>query len=398
MDVDFVRRRGSVLAVLEQARWPLVLLFLLAGRLLLTGLALAATNLLPFNQSLYEQNLVVLDPQSLPGVWLRFDAGYYVDIARQSYASFGKDTNFLPLYPLFVNVLAGGSRLVEPNASAGMWISNVAFLFSGLLFWQLTRDTLGARAAWAALASLVVFPTSFFFSAIYTESLFLFFSLLVWWFARKRQYEVAALAVVLASLTRVTGLLLVIIPLVELLERKPARMIWRFLATGAIASLGLLVLLAFNWALHDNPLAFMNAQSATMGRSITPPWTTVIDSLRAIAGEGEYRTNYFSRLSTLHDLAYLLFFTGLGGLAFLWLPRSLSGYMAAVLLLHYCSHGPSLLGVYSVSRYVVVIFPGFMVMGLLLERGGRWRWLAYGAMAAGLIVLTAWWVTGRWVA
>lgn len=397
MNEQTVARKRIPLAGLRQVNWLAPLIFLLVGRIVLSGLALAATNTLPFAKILYEYDLVALDPQKLPGVWLRFDAGYYLNIAREGYSGDAKQINFLPAYPLMIRWLAGGSHSMEANAWAGLAISNLALILGGLLLWRITREESGPGAAWAALVSLAVFPTAFFFSAIYSESLFLLLSLLVYWLARRGRYELAALAVSAASVTRVTGILLALILLVEILAQKPARLWLRLLLSGALASSGMLAFLAYNWAARGSPIAFITAQSVTMGRSITPPWVTLIDSVAAIAGVGEYRDNWFSRLATLQDLAAMLLFAALAVLAFWKLRKSLAWYGAAAMLALFCSHGPSLLGVYSGARYVLMVFPGFIVMGMLLDRYRRFKWLAWSASALLMVGLTAWWVTGHWV-
>ena len=76
-----------------------------------------------------------------------------------------------------------------------------------------------------ALAALVVlllllFPTSIFFNAVYTESLFLLLSVASVYFIRKGRYREAGILGFLAALTRVTGVLLFVLAAVEFFSQK----------------------------------------------------------------------------------------------------------------------------------------------------------------------------------
>jgi hypothetical protein len=73
-------------------------------------------------------------------------------------------------------------------------------------------------------------------------------------------------------------------------------------------------------------------------------------------------------------------------------------YFCAATLLLMMSHGPYTLGVYAMARYVLVLFPGFMAIGILLTRHPRVRRPAWALSAALLVFETAWFAAGRWVA
>ena len=79
---------------------------------------------------------------------------------------------FWPLYPLLVglgHLLSGWSvQLV------GVVLSHLAFLPALVLLHRLVRLDFGAAAAGRTVWLVALFPTAFFFSAVYTESLFLF--------------------------------------------------------------------------------------------------------------------------------------------------------------------------------------------------------------------------------
>src|SRR5579875_4117378 len=149
----------------------------------------------------------------------RWDAAWYLLIARAGYApSLGSATvarsAFFPLYPLLIRLLSfGGGETVR--AVAGVTISLAALAVAAVLLFALARAELIAtagfsprraeRAAALAVAFLCLAPVSFFFSAIYPESLFLALSLAVFWFARQGRFLPASLLAALAAATRPTG-------------------------------------------------------------------------------------------------------------------------------------------------------------------------------------------------
>jgi hypothetical protein len=170
----------------------------------------------------------------------RWDAAWYLVIAHYGYrpelgALTASRTAFFPLYPLGVRVLADIG--LEP-VIAGVLLSVVA-LAAGL--YGLHRLTTlevarlrhhgytdgwrrGASAAGAApfveldgreVARLVVLltafaPMAFFFSAVYSESLYLALSVGVFLCARRGRWASAALLGALASATRSTGVVLML--------------------------------------------------------------------------------------------------------------------------------------------------------------------------------------------
>jgi Gpi18-like mannosyltransferase len=106
-----------------------------------------------------------------------------------------------------------------------LFVSTVATLALYFCFHRLARlDLENDEAAWRATLLFVVFPVSYVFYAPYTESTFLLFAVLLFYFARKRRWVLAGLCGALATLTRQQGLFLMVPLVMELWsakERKP---------------------------------------------------------------------------------------------------------------------------------------------------------------------------------
>jgi hypothetical protein len=149
---------------------------------------------------------------------LRFDAGWYLSVARVGYLwapgdrERGRQQNivFFPALPMGMRVLGYVfGRSGVGFLYAGVLISHVAFLVALVLLFELARDDLGDEgAAGAAVLLLCTYPFSLFHGAVYTESLYLL-GVVGAVLACKRERWVQAIAWgTLVGLTRPNGFLL----------------------------------------------------------------------------------------------------------------------------------------------------------------------------------------------
>ncbi len=149
----------------------------------------------------------------------RWDAAWYLVIAHYGYRpEFGaltaSRTAFFPLYPLGVRLLSG---LSLAPVIAGVALS-VAALAAGLYglhrLMDLEAARLGLRERGEAarlVVLLVAFaPMAFYFSAVYSESLYFALSVGVFLCARRAQWGKAAALAALAGATRSTGIVLMV--------------------------------------------------------------------------------------------------------------------------------------------------------------------------------------------
>jgi hypothetical protein len=157
--------------------------------------------------------------------WVRFDAGYYLEIARNGYhpptAGEGPNAGFLPLLPACIALAAAVG--VNPFLAAVL-IPNAAFI-GGLACAgrAALRVTGSPRTVWLGCGVLVTYPFGFYFSAPYQESLYLLAAaggLLAWYVQRPVPAGVAGMV---AALARLTALAL---PL-GLFAEAPGRGAWR---------------------------------------------------------------------------------------------------------------------------------------------------------------------------
>lgn len=320
-------------------------------------------------------------------MWYQWDAHWYMSIAAEGYQWLPEDQSnvaFFPLYPVAVKLLGaliGGRYLL-----AGLALS-LAFLAGGMFFlYRLVAKDYGENVAGRTVLLLAVFPTSVFFSTMYTESLFLMTSVAAFYYARSGRWALAGGWGLLASLTRITGLWL-FLPLVwELASQKkflakdvgPAAL-WLTLVPGGIG----LYMLYLNFG-FGRPFAFAETQVVGWGHGLTSVWTSLSRDLSFLIEQSEPWVLYEFAATTLLILGVIAGLKKLRG--------SYNIYMLVSLLV------PLLGGTTkSMSRYLLVAFPVFIVMSIYTKKRVP-RYFVYALSLILLALSTAAFVSGRWVA
>ncbi|MCA1688280.1 MAG: glycosyltransferase family 39 protein [Actinobacteria bacterium] len=396
------RGLGFVLLVYATSR----LLYLVAGALL--------ARVVPVGDF---QRITRDVPSGTMNLWSHWDGEHYVALAASGYLQPPDNISpaFFPLYPLLIRSFAElfGGPISQPSLSVwGVLISLLALPFALYFVYRIAEDGWGERVARITVLALAFFPTSFFLNAVYTESLFLALSAGSLWAARVRKDLLLACALAaFATATRNVGVFLIAPLAYEWLKGGVGREygLWRGAACLALASSGLLWYAAYLWQRFGSPLLFYTEQQR-WGREATNPLTALRGTL-VKAGEGVGR--FFDpglwedpSLGRLADHvgaannAYNLLFLGLA-LALLLaglrvLPLSLSAY-AFLLILPPAFFGTAQGPLMGLPRYVLVAFPLFIVLGVLLKNRrllGAWLILS----GAASLVLCALFVSWRYVA
>lgn len=320
-------------------------------------------------------------------MWYQWDANWYMSITVDGYGWVAADQSnvaFFPLYPLALRGagwLLGGHYLV-----AGLLLSSL-FLIGGMLWlYRLVEDDFGEDIARSAVWLLAIFPTSVFFTSLYTESLFLMTSVAAFYYARRERWAMAGAFGFLASLTRVTGLLLIIPLLYEYLSRRSfsIRRVRPACLWLALVPAGLVCYMVYLYFVMGKPLAFAETQTVGWGHEFTPVVGSFTHDIPFLLDQSEVWVIY-----ELAATAMLAAFTVLG---FRMLPRSYGLYMLVSLLF------PLLGGTTkSMSRYLLVIFPVFVMLSLLSRRKLARRTIVAASVAL-LCLSTMAFASGRWVA
>jgi len=154
---------------------------------------------------------------------LGWDASWYRDIARYGYNGVAKEgLRFFPLVPLLARA---GSWLPGVSARlALLLVANTCALAVGVLMYELVRgegrsDAVAQRAVWIVYLA----PPAFVLVMGYAEATLMTATLVALLALRREKWWIAALAGVVAGLTRPVGVLLVVPAVVEVWSRRPRR-------------------------------------------------------------------------------------------------------------------------------------------------------------------------------
>lgn len=177
-------------------------------RVVLFVSAYISEKLVPFSPR-FPYSDVLLIPSMLPQwVWsfANFDGVHYITIAMKGYSAQFTQV-FFPLYPVLVGKMA---MLVGDKYAivSGLLITNIVFFLGIILFQKLlSLDYKKNETIWMIIF-LLVFPVSFYFASVYSESLFFLFTIASFYAARKKKWWLAGIFGACASATRLIGVVL----------------------------------------------------------------------------------------------------------------------------------------------------------------------------------------------
>ena len=219
----------------------------------------------------------------------RWDSGWYIGIAQNGYSK--NSIAFFPLYPILIRLL---TRITGSESISGLLIANLSFFIALFYLYAITKNDYDDGTAGRAVFYIAAAPSAFFFSTVYTESLFLLFVMAGFYYAQKSKWLFACLAGMLASATRVTGVLVGVFILFEAFWQKGIRFFpkpWSVRSQinllkkdigilpqtkkGIIAAifsvLGLVAYMTYLYRKFGDPLAFLHVQKS-WGRSVDLDW------------------------------------------------------------------------------------------------------------------------------
>jgi len=204
----------------------------------------------PFKDYVTKHNL----PEHI-SIFGYFDGAHYLRIAQDGYYEFSQA--FFPVYPILIRAI---SNFFSNNfLVAALALSNVSFI-AGLYFAYKTALTFNKDKAWLFILFYLSFPTSFFFTAVYTEGLFflLFYSYI--YFLKKKEFGTAAIIAAFASATRFIGIFFFIPMLFSLINEKKNKL--HKLVLSISPFIGFLLYACYLYFSTGNPFFFFTSQTA----------------------------------------------------------------------------------------------------------------------------------------
>ena len=309
----------------------------------------------------------------------RWDTYWYLDIVQNGYYLKTDDTLsnvvFFPLYPLLIKIVG---TIFFGNFLLAGWILSTMFLFlSVAYFYKLVKEFHPEIDPELPILFLLIFPTAFFLSVIYTESLFLFLTLSCFYYAFKKEFWLAGFFAFLGAATHSNGIFLALPILWEVWRTYG----WKSIFTPkiipvffpAIVTGGFFLYHAIKF--HDFFL-FFKIESA-FGRSFIP---------------NKEHFSLFSHPATVNLIIDTIFtIVILAVLYFVFKKLSaLYGFFMLATIFSALTSGTLM----SIGRYSLVLFPMFILLAGIKNKNWQMTWAFVSVIFLALDIIL--WVNNYW--
>lgn len=328
--------------------------------------------------------------------WQRWDTIYYIWIATRGYAVHDGTAQFHPLYSWAATPLI---KIGLPPLLALLTVNSIAVILLIGIFYRLARLDLAPTTARVAVLLLLCNPFAFALFIPYAEPLFLLFSALCLYHARRKQWWIAGGAGALATLTRQQGLFLLAPLAWELWETTDRR--WRisFAAWRDWLALALIPAGYLGWivyralALNDLAVDFTSLHALVYSFLISPsavevvpvqtflwPWQALYLALAQL-----WRAPDVDLIVNLAGGGYFLLMT-----AWAWPRLRISDrwYVALILLVSFGYHTGSTHPYMGLLRHLFLAFPVFWGLAPCAEKPSRkLGWIITGLLGLFFLLL-----------
>ncbi|PIR59480.1 MAG: hypothetical protein COU69_00070 [Candidatus Pacebacteria bacterium CG10_big_fil_rev_8_21_14_0_10_56_10] len=316
--------------------------------------------------------------------WANFDGVHYLRIAAEGYTT---QARFLPLWPAVIGMVTRALGVHQAYSTgqvlAAVGLSSVTALAAAAALYRLLRLDVTAATARRVVMLWAAWPVAFFLFAVYTEGLFVLLAVLSLYLARQRRWWLAGAALSLLAVTRLVGVLMVPVVLLEFWQAEGLKKLpWQSVAAAKrwrsswqswlgqswpilLSPVTLVGYAWFNWWRWGSPLYFVTAHGQ-LGNSRTVtgvvlPVQTLVRYARLLVVLSPSQHEW--RVAVL-ELAALVFITA--GLWLMWRQRLRWSYQLYVWL---AIALPLLSGTLSgLPRYTLILFPIFLAMAKWFDR------------------------------
>jgi hypothetical protein len=303
----------------------------------------------------------------------KWDSTWFLDVAKNGYYMRGENqfsnVVFFPMYPAairLVSYLTGGNLIL-----AGWIVSSLFLAASVALLTRLTqRFHPEIDPLWPTIF-LLVFPTAFFLNAIYSEAMFLFFSIATFYFAFQKRFWTAALFAALASATRMAGVFLFFPLLVEFIQTQGWRSLFsRSVLPLCLAPCGALAFFLYHYFRFGDFFLYLKVES-WWGRDFSGD----LDDLDKIV-------SYSGLTNWMIEWGFAIFGFA-AAVAVLWkLRRSYGIYMLISMAVAFASGGT-----FGIGRYCMVLFPTYLLAASIRSVPVRSAWILTSTLLLSLDTL-----------
>lgn len=365
-----------------------IILFFLLWRILLFVPILIANQFISYREG-YEYTSInyflgksqTLISNFLLSPWANFDGVYYLLIAEKGYTV---NAGFFPLFPLLLKILSSifGNTIEfsEIQFFSAVFLVSLFFLVALIALYKLVRlDYKNNVAIWIVIF-ILIFPTSFFFAAIYSESLFILLLVLSFYFARKRNWLLASVFAMLLTAARPIGIAIFPALLYEFYITEKS-----FIRSKAIAlltiPLGIIAYSIYNFTRWGNAFYFIQAQgnfqnNREVGHIVLFP-QTIFRYIKILLSVSPTQYEWYVAL-----LEFSTFIFGSLMIYIAWKKKIRLSYLIFSIIALLI---PILTGTFSgIPRYILPLFPMFISLALLKNKTFK---IIYVVISAGLLFL-----------
>lgn len=288
--------------------------------------------------------------------FIRLDSLWYLHIVANGYdyrpeVAMGNHASyvFFPLLPLLIKTFTLLTGL--PAWVSGLIISNLLFILSLYLFYRLLAETMNSEIARLGVFLLCFNPYAVYFTAIYTESLFLALSLGFWLVGKHRSWFWLGVLGFLMSLTHPNGVLMIVFALWFVIEdyRKSHGNLLQYWPVGLIP-LGVLMYMLYLYLHTGDPLAFIHNEVYWSGRTGWPIHGFMKDLKSRLYGEQYNLLIFIVGLGLSLVLVFFRFYKEALLIPLLVAPAVLSGSFI------------------SLARYSATLFSFYLALSLIIYK------------------------------
>ncbi len=369
-----------------------ILSMVVVWQLVCVVVLLFAVKIFPENRTFLGGGGPVYDSNPLLYSRGNFDGLHYVYIATRGYGY--AEHAFFPLYPNLIKKL---TQVTFSPYLSGVVISLASITLGLWFFAKLLALDYPKKLIFWVIFSLLIFPTSFYFGAVYTESLFFLLIMMSFYYARKGNWLLAGIAGGLAAYSRFVGIFMFPALVVEFFSQpnlniKSVKNIFGLFCV-LLVPVGLLTYMSYLQSATGDPLAFLHAlpsfgsyrsESITMIYQVFWRYAKMIWTVQK-------GTLLYS--SVVYEGAVGLLFFVLTIYAFFKIRISYAVFMAFAYI------APTLTGSFvSLPRYVLICFPGFILLGKIVHKYPKVKKIYLIICLITFIFMVSLFSRGFWVA
>lgn len=293
-----------------------------------------------------------------------FDGVYYLLISSKGYTV---NAGFFPLFPLLIHFATLPFNLLPFDLVQyflAVLLTSLFFFVSLVLFYKLIRLDYKENVAVLSIIFLLLFPTSFFYASIYSESLFLLLSLLSFYLARSKKWTWAGFAGALLTSTRFVGIAIFPALLYEYFKNEKNKSLSKLLPIF-IVPIGLIAYIFYNFQKWGNPFYFIQAQgNFANNRSVDTIVLLPQTLFRYVKILFTVKPNIYEYWVAFLELSFFIFAIIMFYIA--WEKKIRVSYLIFGVL---CFLIPASTGTFTgLPRYVLIIFPIFLALALIKNK------------------------------